>query len=61
VVGGIIWEEMGIRMAVETATDGQFKAELVAVLSDLGENAEPWKLRPADDAVSLILQKIYHS
>lgn len=42
-------------MSVESAdtaddgpTDNRFESELVAVLRGLGEDAEPWKLRPPE-------------
>jgi anti-sigma factor ChrR (cupin superfamily) len=31
-------------------TDGQFESELVAVLRGLGEDVEPWKLRPPESS-----------
>jgi hypothetical protein len=32
----------------DDTTDDRFETELVAVLRELGESAEPWKLRPPE-------------
>jgi hypothetical protein len=38
-------------MSVESAdTDDRFEDELVAILRGLGEDIEPWKLRPPESS-----------
>lgn len=34
----------------DSPTDDRFEAELVSVLRDLGEDIEPWKLRPTESS-----------
>lgn len=38
--------------ADDTPTDGRFERELVALLRELDEDVEPWKLRPSETSTS---------